>query len=175
MSHTELSPRLRALLPAAPSGLVCPAKTADRTVVDVATIFPGQRIVDGDAALACVAGILLARDRFHDSHAVSQDLSTTEGSYWHGILHRREPDAGNATYWMRQVGSHPVHGKLAAASRQLGAEWLLDRGAWNAARFIDACTGSDEGDAVAEILVAIQAKEIELLLAWCAAKAVGAG
>ncbi len=175
MSHIELPTWLRALLPAAPSALVCPATATDRTVVDVAMIFPGQRIVDSDAARACVAGILLARDRFHDSHAVSQDLATAEGSYWHGILHRREPDAGNAKYWMRQVGRHPVHVGLAAATRQLGAERLLDRGAWNAVRFIDACTASGGDDRQAEILSAVQAKEMELLLAWCAAKAVGAG
>lgn len=175
MNAIELPPGLRALLPAAPSALVCPATAGDRTVIDVATIFPGQRIVDAAAAQACVAGLLLARDRFHDSHAVSQDLATAEGSYWHGILHRREPDAVNAKYWMRQVGRHPVHGPLAAATRQLAGERFLERGAWNAARFVDACTAGGEGDLEAGILMAIQAKEVELLLAWCAAQAVGSG
>lgn len=170
MSGPSLPPSIRALLPATPPALVCPATSDETDAITVATLLADQRVVDDAAARACVAGILLARDRFHDSHAISQDLATPEGSYWHGILHRREPDAGNANYWMRQVGNHPVHGPLAAAVRELGAVWLLDRGVWNAARFIDACaTGqSDE-----ESLRAVQAKEIELLLAWCATKALG--
>lgn len=172
MSNTRLPGALRALLPAAAPTLVCPASSADATVVEVGTIFRGSRIVDDDAARACVAGVLLARDRFHDSHAVSQDLATAEGSYWHGILHRREPDAGNARYWMRRVGSHPIHAALAEAAGALGAGWLLERGAWNASRFVDACTGG-VGDV--ECLVALQWREIESLLAWCAAKAIGAG
>lgn len=170
MSDQCLPPSLRALLPVTPPALVCPATSDDSCPITVATLLADRRIVDDDAARACVAGILLARDRFQDSHAVSQDLTTPEGSYWHGILHRREPDAGNAKFWMRRVGNHPVHGPLAAAVRELGAGRLLDRGVWNAARFIDACAGGEQDD---ESLRAVQAKEIELLLAWCVTKALG--
>ncbi|MFO0976726.1 MAG: hypothetical protein U0996_10035 [Planctomycetaceae bacterium] len=64
-------------------------------------------------AQKCVeAGILLHHDFLDESHAVSQTLegvgSPATADYWHGIMHRREPDAGNASYWFRRVGSHPA-------------------------------------------------------------------
>ncbi len=36
------------------------------------------------------------------------DSETRECELWHAILHRQEPDAGNAAYWFRQAGPHPV-------------------------------------------------------------------
>jgi hypothetical protein len=47
------------------------------------------------------------------SHVVSQSLETDEGSYWHGIMHRREGDFWNSKYWFRKVGRHPVMEQLA--------------------------------------------------------------
>jgi len=50
------------------------------------------------------------------SHSISQDIGSAEGSFWHGIMHRREGDFGNSKYWFRQVGSHPVFDQLAEIS-----------------------------------------------------------
>lgn len=66
-----------------------------------------------DYAHKCVeAGILLHHDFLDESHQVSQTLegvgNPRTADYWHGIMHRREPDAGNASYWFRRVGSHPA-------------------------------------------------------------------
>lgn len=53
------------------------------------------------------------------SHTVSQGIEGTTGSYWHGIMHRREGDFSNSHYWFNKVGGHPVidevegpHGEL---------------------------------------------------------------
>jgi len=61
----------------------------------------------------CVeSGLLLLWDFLDESHEISQTMegkgSPRTADYWHGIMHRREPDAGNATYWFRRVGSHPA-------------------------------------------------------------------
>ena len=51
----------------------------------------------------CVeAGLLLLNDYLDESHEISQTMegkgNPKTGDYWHGIMHRREPDAGNASY-----------------------------------------------------------------------------
>ena len=62
-------------------------------------------------------GLLQVHDFWDASHEAAQqadDLGERDFSaYWHGIAHRREPDAGNAAYWFRRVGRHPVFTPLA--------------------------------------------------------------
>ena len=69
--------------------------------------------------LSLSAGLLQIHDFWDASHDAAQradDLGEREFSaYWHGIAHRREPDAGNAAYWFRRVGKHPVFKPLAEA------------------------------------------------------------
>src|SRR6516165_1333879 len=56
---------------------------------------------DQSFASTCLAGLWLFHDFLDESHAISQDIDTIEGSYWHAILHRREPDYVNSKYWFR--------------------------------------------------------------------------
>src|SRR5262245_27691672 len=53
---------------------------------------------------AALSGLWLYFSCFDESHSISQDIPTAEGGYWHGMLHRQEPDPGNAAYWFRRVG-----------------------------------------------------------------------
>ena len=50
--------------------------------------------------------LLLWHDHLDASHEVSQVIETPDGSFLHGIMHRREPDYWNSKYWFRRVGSH---------------------------------------------------------------------
>ncbi|HBE68467.1 MAG TPA: hypothetical protein DDW52_10005 [Planctomycetaceae bacterium] len=59
------------------------------------------------------SALWLVANQLDRSHTVSQDDPSAEGSYFHGIMHRREGDYSNAKYWMRRVGQHPVHDQLA--------------------------------------------------------------
>ena len=54
------------------------------------------------------AGLCLLAGDLDRSHALSQSIASPEGSFWHGIMHRREGDYGNAKYWFGRVGDHPV-------------------------------------------------------------------
>ncbi len=50
------------------------------------------------------AGLWLYVDDLHRSHELSQQILTSEGSLWHGIMHRREGDFWNSKYWFRKAG-----------------------------------------------------------------------
>ena len=127
-------------------------------------------------ARACLAGLWLRYDFLDEAHAISQEVGTPEGSYWHAIVHRREPDFANAKYWFRQVGIHPIDAELAAAGRQMAAEesaggaaaYLLEQKLWSAERFVDLCQqASGKGAALVPLCRRLQQREWELLFDYC--------
>ncbi len=119
-----------------------------------------------DFAQACLAALWLYHDFLDESHTLSQSIHTPEGSYWHGILHRREPDASNAAYWFRRVGDHPVFPALAAEARRLGYPGRGDH--WDPFQFIDRCEQyRGSGSPEEETLRRVQLREWELLFDYC--------
>jgi hypothetical protein len=89
---------------------------------------------------------LLAGD-LEQSHAISQSYETSDGAYWHGIMHRREGDFWNSKYWFRRVGQHPVLVALAQTTQdreaqlvaaELGSK-LVNSGSSFADALVDAC------------------------------------
>ncbi len=54
------------------------------------------------------AGLWLYVDDLERSHAISQGIDSATGSFWHGIMHRREGDFSNSRYWMRRAAGHPL-------------------------------------------------------------------
>lgn len=145
-------------------------------------LFAGKRIVDREAARGCLAGLWLAHDFLDESHAISQEIATAEGSYWHGIMHRREPDYSNAKYWFRRVGDHPVFAPLAEGARRLtdaaqpgpNAAFLASQPRWEPYRFIDLCEASyRRSNADAELCRRVAQEEWRLLFDYCWRRAVG--
>src|SRR5262245_30984412 len=86
-------------LPLAPLG----PGTPDRAMGGRLLVLDALGTADEDMASACQAGLWLAFDFLFESHAISQELHTPEGSFWHAIMHSREPDASNSKYWWRRV------------------------------------------------------------------------
>jgi hypothetical protein len=125
--------------------------------------------------LALAAGLLQVFDFWDASHEAAQeadDLGERESSaYWHGIAHRREPDAGNAAYWFRRVGRHPLFGTLAAAARPMldehgdaGTSSRLLSGGWDAMAMIDLCSRAKSGSPGEALARRLQRLEMWLLL-----------
>lgn len=45
-----------------------------------------------------------AKNDWHASHEIAQDISDKNGSWIHAYLHRKEGDLSNAGYWYRKAG-----------------------------------------------------------------------
>jgi hypothetical protein len=142
--------------------------------------FAPHRVRDRDAAAACLAGLWLYHDFLDESHTISQGLHTPEGSYWHALMHRREPDFSNSAYWFRRVGSHPVYEPLRAEAARLAegaparAAFLREPPTWDPFAFVELCEASyGENAPCHELCRQVQRAEWELLFASCYERAVG--
>ena len=111
------------------------------------------------------SGLWLYHDFLDESHSVSQELQTIEGSYWHALMHRREKDYSNAKYWFRRVGDHAVYPSLQIAAAEMG---LPVSGTWNPFEFLDFCALHESDDSGrAGLIRRVQHREWELLFEWC--------
>ena len=117
-----------------------------------------------------LAGLYLYFSCWDEAHQVAQDLETPEGSYWHAIVHRQEPDAWNSGYWYRQVGQHAIFPALRAQAAEIGVDFGE---AWDPIAFIEycerarVCPGSPEERKAMEV----QRAEWQLLFDWCSKRA----
>ena len=115
-------------------------------------------ISSGQRAL-CTSGLWLLAGDLDRSHTISQDIGSAEGSFWHGIMHRREGDFGNAKYWFRRVGEHAVLDELSEISDGVYSDPY---------DFVDACSRAVRagGDAQQQCLRA-QWLEWQALMRYC--------
>jgi hypothetical protein len=140
--------------------------------------------------MALLAGLLTQHDHFDAAHTAAQaiegDGQPAWGDHWHAILHRREPDYGNARYWYRHVGKSPVFARLGEWVARVGtarftlasdvdrtaeiAVWshrLVRDGVWQPYAMIDlceACAARAVDDPLVRFAAAVQAREMSLLL-----------
>lgn len=164
LNPTDYPPAIADLLramPLAPLGPGTPVQSARAALAALDDAAFG-RVTDRNMAAACRAGLWLAFNDLDESHEISQGLHTPEGSYWHAIMHRREPDPSNSKYWWVRVGAHPVLQQLVEQAPALRYNYT------NPFDFVDFCEenrGSGSGDET--LARKVQLLEWQLLFAHC--------
>jgi hypothetical protein len=166
LKDADLEPALAALIAKAPMPAIDTGHVDRATATAVASWLRDHP----ETSVACQAGLWLLAGDLNHSHTLSQELPTAEGSYWHGIMHRREGDFENAKYWFRRVGQHPVLDELAAEVDALRSQYGPSELPWDeltdagsvAPRLVDCCRTS-RSPAVEEIAW----REWQLLFRYC--------
>jgi hypothetical protein len=120
------------------------------------------------------AGLWLYFSCFDECHEIVQDLKSPEASFWHAILHRQEPDAGNSSYWFRCVEAHPVFPELLSTAKDVIGRHL-DSGfqasaKWDPLAFVTFCEQALQkpGSPSERLALEIQRAEWQLLFDYCA-------
>ncbi|MGH7214092.1 MAG: hypothetical protein ACREIT_04955 [Tepidisphaeraceae bacterium] len=132
-------------------------------------------------ARGMLAGLWLWHDWLDESHKLSQELETPEGSFWHAIMHRREGDFSNSKYWYNRVGAHALYPSISAQANAIIADAPPDKAilrvnfsAWNPAALVDLVEqvhGTPPDDPKHRIAVALQQLEWRVLFDHCAREA----
>lgn len=137
---------------------------------DDATLAGGA--IGDVGAFALVRGaVLYALDELDAAHRIFQDDSSSLGSYWHGMMHRREADFDNARYWFRCTGRLGVFGRLHELARDASRD-MAKQPTWDPYLFTGQCEQAKFG--ATELIpecVALQRAEFAGMLAHCWEKA----
>lgn len=131
-------------------------------------LFPGAK-----NPAAAAAGLWLYFSCFEEAHNLVSESETPDCQLWHAILHRREPDSGNAAYWFRKVGTHPTYSDTARAGAEIlkripDAEFRI--GKWDPLAFVLFCERARIQPLSRQEMAAmeIQRAEWQILFDYCA-------
>jgi hypothetical protein len=68
-----------------------------------------------------------ARGDWTAAHEAAQEIEDADGAWIHAYLHRKEGDAGNASYWYRRAGKPDSRASLEAEWDQIAEALLANR------------------------------------------------
>jgi len=156
------------LMPLTCGGCCSPEAQQILQTANARDLFP-----DASEPGAAMAGLWLYFSCFEEAHELVSASDHRDCELWHAILHRQEPDSGNAAYWFRKVGAHPAFSKISHAAAEIlekipRAEFRV--GKWDPFAFIAFCErarmqpGSEQEQAALEI----QRAEWQIVFDHCA-------
>ena len=122
---------------------------------------------------AARAGLHLYLGNWDAAHELAQAIESPEGRYWHAIVHRIEPDPGNAGYWFRALGSHPLFVTLQREARAIADVHglpIAPGSVWDPFDFIKVCgeAAARPGSPLERAAREVQLVEWQLLFDYCA-------
>lgn len=156
-----------------------PGKPREERREELRSLRPGDVVSaarDQNMAKCCLSGLWLWHNFLDESHQISQEIGSSSGSYWHGIMHRREPDYSNSKYWYRRVGEHAIFPALQEAAAELarghqlsGQAAEIARGrSWDPYAFVDLCSSVAGGGSADESFARqVATAEWQLLYDYC--------
>ena len=99
-----------------------------------------------------MSGLWLLHGFLDESHSISQESHSPEGSFWHAIMHRLEGDFWNSKYWYRKVGSHAAFETISQSLSQIeGASELFAGDQWDPETFVDLCEQSTHDSSLIDV------------------------
>ena len=155
---------LRKLTPTEPLNWDLPGKIRDASD----EVLSGGKEIGDVKIFALVRGAMFyAADALDDGHRIFQDEPGDLGSYWHGMIHRREGDFDNARHWFRRAGRLPIFDRLHGAAANLSPN-MAKQSSWDAYLLTGMCEQAKFGDreAIPEC-VKLQRVEFDGMLDYC--------
>jgi hypothetical protein len=154
--------------------LTCGPCTNEGARTLLKTLKPAALFPEVNEPRVPMAGLWLYFSCFEEAHELADASKTQEADLWHGIVHRQEPDSGNAAYWFRKAGTHPVYEILPKEVAQVTfripeAEFRGSR-KWDPFAFISFCDRArrQPGTAQERAAMEIQRAEWQVLFDYCA-------
>ena len=144
--------------------LTCGPRSCEEARELIKTFKPGDLFPGLEEPEAPMAGLWLYFSCFEEAHRLAQDCETAEGELWHAILHRQEPDSGNAAYWFRKAGPHPIFTEVARAAVRVlrripDAEFRTGR--WDPFAFIAFCDRARQQPGSTQERAAMEIQRVE--------------
>jgi len=139
----------------------------------LATLKPAKLFPHAKEPEIAMAGLWLYFSCYEEAHNLADASRSVEGALWHGILHRQEPDYGNAAYWFGRAGQHVTFSDTARSASEIlkripDAEFRVGR--WDPYSFIAFCerASAQPGTSQERAALEIQRAEWQILFDYCA-------
>jgi hypothetical protein len=144
------------------------------SLVRTGPVLPELRKAVGELQIpeAARSGLYLYCGCWDDAHSAADSVDHPDGYFWHGIVHRQEPDPGNAAYWFRKTRVHPIFPRLGEEAAECGYEIepAASGRAWDPFAFIEYCESARgrPGSKEEQVAMKVQLIEWQLLFDYCA-------